>query len=327
MQRDRVLDFWRGTSALMVVIHHLFDRPWLPFYAITERIGPLGVQFFFVISGYIITTLLLKEERANQVVSIRNFYIRRVFRIFPALLGYMAFLTVLNVLSWSQTPDVLSAVFACSIIPCSWNVAHTWSLGIEEMFYAVWPLLFLCIPKYRTQLLAVLLAVFFALMAFNVLTFQGGHSDLPFSFACIALGALYAINPRFNSFVQQWGIPTAVGALLTVLFVPFHHLLLRDITPFVILVVITTTYRFTWLTSSLPFKMVADVGLISYSLYLYQQVFAVPQYHYPSLFSPLMFVFAFVSYRFLELPAIALGKRIQQAIRSQSLQNLQGKPS
>jgi peptidoglycan/LPS O-acetylase OafA/YrhL len=316
--RDHVIDFWRGASVLMVITHHLFDRPYLPFYSVIERIGPLGVQFFFVISGYIITSLLLKEERATQTVSIKNFYIRRLFRIGPALLGYMAFLAFLNILHWADTPDVYSAVFACSFIPCSWNVAHTWSLGIEEMFYAVWPLLFLYFPKYRTQLLASLLAVFIPLMSLNVLIFQGGHSDLPSSFACIAIGALYAVNMRFHSFVDRWGLPAAFAALLLVLFVPFRHLLLRDLTPFLILIIITTTYRLTWLTSSLPFNVLANVGLISYSLYLYQQVFASPQHYYPSSLAPLMFAFAFASYRFLEQPAIALGKRLQLAVKAHS---------
>ena len=111
-----------------------------------EYAGPLGVQIFFAISGYIITTLLLREFRQNGRISISAFYVRRAFRILPPLwlmLGATFLLTSLGYVFVDRKSFVLSGAFLCNLNPnnCYWLVGHTWSLAVEEQFYLFWPLL------------------------------------------------------------------------------------------------------------------------------------------------------------------------------------------
>lgn len=144
------IDGWRAISIILVLGAHC---------AVTDRFpqrftrgfswlfdGPLGVRFFFVISGFLITWLLLLEVQKNGAVNFRSFYIRRALRILPV---YLAFLTVLfglqlltafhmNLHSW-----IGSLTFSTNIIgSTSWTSGHLWSLAQEEQFYLIWPGLF-----------------------------------------------------------------------------------------------------------------------------------------------------------------------------------------
>src|SRR5882757_5612901 len=82
------LDGFRALSVILVVTHHLALQVNSPVYYFFIN-GPLGVDIFFVISGFLITTLLLKEKIATGSISLRKFYARRVLRIFPAAYSYL----------------------------------------------------------------------------------------------------------------------------------------------------------------------------------------------------------------------------------------------
>jgi len=105
--------------------------------------GNLGVKIFFVISGYLITNLLLDELGRTNKIHLGKFYLRRTFRIFPACYVLVAGLILFNLFGWvSLTPqDVLHTVtYTSNYYPArSWSVGHTWSLGVEEQFYLLWP--------------------------------------------------------------------------------------------------------------------------------------------------------------------------------------------
>ncbi len=117
-----------GTSPTLAPLHHL---------------GNFGVRFFFVISGFLITTLLLKEWSKNGKISLKGFYIRRALRIFPAaftFIGVMALLSALKVIDL-KPGDLIHAVsytMNYKQIRSVW-VDHLWSLSVEEQFYLVWP--------------------------------------------------------------------------------------------------------------------------------------------------------------------------------------------
>jgi len=348
MKRDRILDAWRGVGILFVIAHHMFYFHWSvfrDFYVahatsgiveellwrldqwlvwFSERSGPLGVKLFFVVSGYIITRLMLEEESRRGSLSLYAFYVRRVFRILPAYLAYIALVAGFAALGWAPLSGADAAgalAFACNTgVSCGWQVIHTWTLAVEMQFYLLWPLVFVVLPnRLRENFLAGLIGVLITLSAFEV-GLAGGWIDNGASFACIALGALYAVSGNFREFLERRGPAALVlGILAVVLLWFFHwsvaaHVLYRALIPLVVVTAVFFAYRFNTLAESRAVIALSYVGLISYSLYLWQQVFAAPSDNYtaPSFlqYPILMFVFAVLSYFFIEKPFIRFGKRL-----------------
>ena len=141
------LDGLRALSIFLVLMLHtlqtLSETHHVPLllYAIFD--GQTGVLIFFVISGFLITTLLLQEHARRGTISLRGFYLRRAMRILPPLYLYVG---VLLLLGWAGRLavgklDIVSALFffhdyAPSVM---WSLGHFWSLSIEEQFYFIWP--------------------------------------------------------------------------------------------------------------------------------------------------------------------------------------------
>ena len=138
------LDGLRAISILMVLLGHLsgtrhFIRVWLPI----GDYANLGVRVFFVISGFLISSLLFKELEKTNGINLKLFYLRRTFRIFPAFYLYMTIIAIVAALGFQQVPAKdLAYAFSYSInfVPHkAWLVGHTWSLAVEEQFYLLWP--------------------------------------------------------------------------------------------------------------------------------------------------------------------------------------------
>ncbi|HKS26874.1 MAG TPA: acyltransferase [Pyrinomonadaceae bacterium] len=145
------LDGLRGISILLILEHHSpshVNRLWfLPG-------GFIGVDIFFVLSGFLITTLLVQEWEQSHAISLKNFYLRRVLRLFPAL---FLLITLTALYALLAAPPDRKAGILFSIVPAlfyatNWVIAFnpdyqitplgiTWSLAIEEQFYIFWPLL------------------------------------------------------------------------------------------------------------------------------------------------------------------------------------------
>lgn len=175
------LDGLRAVSVLMVLAYHTTDKLWVPLH------GYLGVTVFFVISGLLITTLLLREEDRSGKVSIRNFYIRRTFRIFPLYYLALAMFSVLVlVFKLGADPEAykdrlpLLATYMGEFAG-SGTFSHSWSLGIEEKFYLVWPLLgfgFLAVRKYRQHIAVGLLAASIVVAPFPGLNYLSIYTPI-----------------------------------------------------------------------------------------------------------------------------------------------------
>jgi peptidoglycan/LPS O-acetylase OafA/YrhL len=131
----------RAAAALIVVLFHL---------GITWMHGNYGVTAFFVLSGFLITHLLLKEVEQSGSVCLRNFYIRRTLRIFPAFYVFAAVYVLMRILLkmpvfWPQTMASLTYTrdyYDALVHPSKLVMGHTWSLAIEEQFYLLWPFIF-----------------------------------------------------------------------------------------------------------------------------------------------------------------------------------------
>ena len=142
VERWRTLDGVRGLAIIMVVVYHAYP-------GLVPMGGPTGVSLFFVLSGFLITNLLLRELGEKGRVDMRHFYGRRVRRLAPALLIYLVFSTV--VFGWSITWQPLFYVGNYTQIfgPMLRENAHTWSLAVEEHFYIIWPLALVSIAALR----------------------------------------------------------------------------------------------------------------------------------------------------------------------------------
>jgi peptidoglycan/LPS O-acetylase OafA/YrhL len=131
--------------------------------------GFLGVDLFFVLSGFLITALLIEERVANGYVSITSFYWRRVLRIFPPIfIGVLLFIFLREPSNnlYHAIPAIL--FFYANYVDELGVMSHTWSLSVEEQFYLVWPLVFVLLSRKRVSLLAIaslLIAAIIAAMA------------------------------------------------------------------------------------------------------------------------------------------------------------------
>lgn len=127
--------------------------------------GDMGVSFFFVLSGFLITYLLIREKQLTGTVHISSFYIRRTLRIWPlyyfcVLFGFLAFPAIKAALG--QTPDETADPLLCSLFLNNFNTVFNgppdssilsvlWSVAIEEQFYLLWPILFFLVSARRYQ--------------------------------------------------------------------------------------------------------------------------------------------------------------------------------
>jgi peptidoglycan/LPS O-acetylase OafA/YrhL len=143
-----------------------------------EHLGNFGVKVFFEISGFLITTLLLRELSSRGGISLVGFYRRRILRIFPAYWAYLACLMVLSQAKLIELwpGDMLSAMTYTANYHHwrSWYVNHLWSLSVEEQFYLIWPLL-LCVIGLR-RALYVAAAVVIAAPAVRTFMWFGLHA-------------------------------------------------------------------------------------------------------------------------------------------------------
>ncbi|MDP9039678.1 MAG: acyltransferase [Acidobacteriota bacterium] len=138
------LDGLRALSILLVLLGHAAMSDGAP-HALHPfaHVGNIGVRFFFVISGFLITTLLLKEQAKSGTISLRQFYLRRTLRIFPAAYFFIAVVAALAALHWIRLipHEVLyAATYTMNYhdYKALW-LGQLWSLAVEEQFYLIWP--------------------------------------------------------------------------------------------------------------------------------------------------------------------------------------------
>jgi peptidoglycan/LPS O-acetylase OafA/YrhL len=350
VDRGRIpsLDGLRAISILFVIIGHTAETmPRLEgaagslFHALTLMAGNggLGVTVFFVLSGFLITTLLLKEIRKTGRLSIKAFYIRRAFRIWPAfymMVAVVVFLGIIKAIPLTVGEAVSASLFFWNYYPrgATWFLGHVWSLSVEEQFYVIWPLLLKFLGVRRAAWFAAgIIAIEPAIRIANywlVPSMRGhigimGHTRAD----SLMIGALVALlygTPRFEDFIGRlfaWKLPLAGGAFLLFLnpiledkvrgayMLPVGILLQNCIIALIMLWAIQNSDRgFGRILNS---RLAIHIGLISYSLYLWQQIFLTTQNKTFTGAFPLnllcTFAVAECSYWFVEKSFLALRKR------------------
>lgn len=304
--------------------------------------GFIGVDVFFVISGYLITSIILKELTQNNF-SIANFYERRARRILPALffvlLACMPFAWFLllphelvdfgkslaavstfssNILFWQES-NYFSA--DSELMP----LLHTWSLAVEEQFYVIFPLLLMLFWRFGYKALIVLVTIIaiasFALSEWGLRSHQEANFYLLPSRAWeLMIGALTAFylfkrKPNFGSGLSQFLSLSGLLLILTGIFLldkddlfPGVYALLPTLgSTFIILF----ASKGTIVNQILSNKLMVLIGLISYSAYLWHQpLFAFARIAIQDEIKPLLltalcvlpFILAYLSWRWVEKP-------------------------
>jgi len=347
------LDGWRAISILFVLGAHCTITEGFParftnaFNWIFD--GSLGVRFFFVISGFLITWLLLVEEQRSGRVDLRHFYIRRALRILPVYTAFLAVLLGLQIFtafhldarSW-----IGSLTFSTNIVgTSSWTNGHLWSLAQEEQFYLVWPGLFvLSGASARPRTAACLLSI--PILACPLIRVLGYLRIMPplfyhcmgtSSFDSIAFGCAAAVLFNHKRAEAERCISSAprqmvfAGTCLIlfpyiltkiflagILTVPLGESL-QAVGFCVLLLVGIVKPNFVFFRV-LCRRWMCEIGLLSYSIYIWQQIFcskpgAFGLEHawwlaFPSWLVP-VFLTAFLSYYALEQPLFRLRKHFR----------------
>jgi peptidoglycan/LPS O-acetylase OafA/YrhL len=174
------MDGMRAIAVIVVMLFHelvsqIGFRPAWNFAG-----GQYGVDIFFAISGFLITSLLLIEQRRRGTISFAGFYMRRVRRILPALWTLLAVVIVVALFA-NDTGDMLARVGIAGGFATDWVMAlthfnmdelgQTWSLAVEEQFYLLWPLLLTCLvvlTRRRRRMLPVAVAALTAVLLLEV---------------------------------------------------------------------------------------------------------------------------------------------------------------
>jgi peptidoglycan/LPS O-acetylase OafA/YrhL len=322
------LDGLRAISILLVIGGHLWWR--VPGASgVPVVFAGLGVHVFFVLSGYLITRLLQEEqERAGQI-SLVAFYRRRCFRIFPAAFTYILIIALLS-------PSSRSALLYAATYTVSYHVdampvlfAHLWSLSVEEQFYLLWPLALLLGFRRRAGVAwsAMFLAAAFRLaLALSPSHFSAAylHYSFPGTMDSIAAGCLLAIywpqvRKRCAWMAESPAIPIAVAVTAWTLDVALWgdtsstavrslSMLWGAVPLLIALLVFLLIERRDWIFNN---PVASAIGVLSYSLYLWQQAFTLENQH-SALASLLMLAgCAVASYLLIEKPMLKLGASIK----------------
>jgi peptidoglycan/LPS O-acetylase OafA/YrhL len=330
MKRVPSLDGLRAISILLVVAGHLARSGHAP-QIFWDCYAEIGVRIFFVISGYLITGILLIEHDRTSTISLREFYIRRAFRIFPAAL---VFLLMVFVFYWHQLRwfDMAAALlYVANMDPLRpWILGHLWSLSLEEQFYLLWPGVLKRWYRHRTGILlgVFALAPVFQAAMYALKVHGGAAQTLPAISNNLAIGGLLAIFggrlPRIKPYlaifmtgiviaVPLYSSSSAIGTLLA-LFV-LRQLLYIAIAGIVLHVVQTPYWVLNW-------RPVVWLGKISYSLYLWQQPFCAD----PNLRSGYLAVFAFLcatlSYYLVEQPLLRVRDQRSRRVANKAAKDL-----
>ncbi len=158
----------------------------------------LGVDLFLVLSGYLITSLLIAEEQATGTVSLREFYRRRALRILPPLAAAIVLAGLLGV--GGPMAALKAILFPGNLFDRETlgGLAHTWSLAVEEHFYLLWPVTFVAFPRRRIAILVGTVLIAIALRGIGLLEGidrEWLYQSTPTRIDGIAIGCLAAIVP------------------------------------------------------------------------------------------------------------------------------------
>jgi len=312
--------------------------------------GSLGVKIFFVISGYLITKLLLIEREKTGRISLKDFYLRRIFRIFPVFYLYVITVVILKIffvptLFESFTLVGLAAAYL-------WNYAHLfrihtsahdyvykffghfWSLAMEEQFYLIWPILLVKLNSHKLKKVVIgilIIMPFIRIATYFLMPGSRGQMEMMLqtggnTIFTGCLGALIENTVFFKEKVMKFIGNNAIVIVMAIfLFIcsPLLYIYIKGVykVPIgnsidnicIILLLFWCVYVPSRVSDFLNTKVMIQIGVLSYSLYIWQQLILTRRIdfwvnRFPQNFV-VVFAVAFISYYLIEKPILNLKKK------------------
>lgn len=328
------LDGLRGLAALAVFVYHFFNlTPHAPIFQFAS-LGYLGVQVFFVLSGFLITSLLLIDRREPSMI--RNFYWKRILRIWPALLLYLC--AAFTLAGASSQYVLLSILFIANfegLFGKTFQFGPTWTLAIEEQFYLLWPQV---IRRFKVNTIFLMSGGIYALsvgLRTLVPIFRHDAIAMPYTpYQCdgLALGSMLAcqwfaqnrLKTPARRLARFFNGPVSLllwcGLLIVDVAIRRSNLnvsIQMTLATFfayrlMALIVLKRDYRLQWL----GWNPLVFLGSISYGFYLYHGIVlgyvcnwvSAPALRFAVSLS-LALAVSYASLRFVEMPIRRLGRR------------------
>jgi len=316
------LDGLRGISIWAVIIAHSADHFLFSnihnhhIRTVLSNCANLGVTIFFVISGFLITSILLAERKRTSRINVRRFYKKRAIRIIPAFVLFTGTILLLCKVSPQQVIYALTFTTSFFFWQAYKPLQHLWSLSVEEQFYLAWPLIFargVGDAKRWCWLVLIACPVIRAIFVHQGLVYLDHAAVLD----SIAAGCLLAF---YREQVQRAIVKISGSGVLFAVFC-----LMMPVLSLVMNKVETFSWMLVPLTTIVPLFVAVVIGaaiercdaflnkgplmwsgLLSYSLYLWQQPFLVMNgpFNYFTVRLGLTFAAAYCSYRWVEQPII-----------------------
>jgi peptidoglycan/LPS O-acetylase OafA/YrhL len=335
------LDTLRALSLLLVISGHVFFNDGSTLDKL--QLGAIGVDVFFVISGFLITTLICKELATKGEFNLKAFFVRRAFRILPVVFLFSLVLLIIDLIYdlGISVNGYLSGLFfykQLTNFTLFWQNGHLWSLSVEEQFYIIFPsMLFVFGREKYLKILIVFLIVIpvFNIVHFNALINRGFIHNLVAVFAnvfslgtyLIIIGSIGALllfkNPSIFDLVYKVKNKSFISAVLFFLlilvatpqmnlsYIPnFVYKIFLGISVLIIILINISAERgnlFFWDNPLLVY-----LGKLSYSLYIWQQLFTYNQPWGGGIFINLicMLLVSMISYHFVEQKFIGFRKSL-----------------
>lgn len=327
LRYNPALDGLRAVAVVLVISDHcsipVFDQ------------GYFGVDLFFVLSGFLITRLLVEEIDATGRVGLWRFYLRRFLRLAPPLMLFLTGYVLIAPLLWPQFnflshmhDAALAGFYLSDYSQALWQspkvLIHTWSLSVEEHFYLVWPLVFLLLARIELRWRVIgLFAIYLLASAWRIYEYETIGWDATYyrfdtRISGLIFGSLLAISLQHKGPISEKAANAAGlfawAALLVCLSIgywdaPWSLVMMTNLAHMAAFgFLISASNQNSWVSSILSAKLLVGIGTISYGMYLWHYPAAL---YFRELFpwyvtGPLVLCFsvamATVSYIVLERP-------------------------
>lgn len=279
------LDGLRGIAILLVIGRHYFGMP--------LGGGTVGVELFFVLSGYLITSLLLQEHKDTGRISLADFYRRRARRLTPALVlmlgAYLVGAAIQGRLHTALRASAAGAFYTANVAQAYWPhligrepIGLLWSLAMEEQFYLLWPFILIVLLRYGVRQRVILGGLWATIglvcvervwLLFHHASNQRIYASPESASDALLAGVLVAFLLREPKVRDQ---RRALIGIEIFAFAAFLGLIETVTGPLVdlsaALLVMFAVQKDSWLSRALAWRPLVSIGLISYSLYLWHML-------------------------------------------------------